>query len=113
MNTQEILNSLQDIDGYLASAYFETETNNLTKHSDSTYDIEIIISDIVTMINLSIMTVNNAILGELQFIQLNFDLGILSVAWHLEKKSIAMVLLETKGNVGLAKLALTKLIETV
>lgn len=103
------LKPLQEIDGYLASAVFDNSGKLLVKHNKSEYNFEMRGTNVVEIINTSVKTANGANLGKFQFIQINFELGVFFAVWVVENQSIATVLLEPKGNLGLAKLALTKL----
>jgi predicted regulator of Ras-like GTPase activity (Roadblock/LC7/MglB family) len=100
---------LQEIDGYLASAVFDSAGKLLVKHNRSKYNFEMSGANVAEIISNSVKTTNSANLGQFHFIQVNAERGVFCAVWAAENQSIAVVLLESKGNVGLAKLALTKL----
>jgi predicted regulator of Ras-like GTPase activity (Roadblock/LC7/MglB family) len=108
MSLDNVLKPLQDVDGYLASAIFDMGGEVLVKHNNSKYNVEAIGANAVAMINAAVKAVAGAGLGKCHFIQVNSELGIFGAVWAVEDQSVAAVLLAPKGNVGLAKLALTK-----
>lgn len=108
MALENVLKPLQEVDGYLASAIFDMGGEVLVKHNNSKYSVEMIGANAVAMINAAVKAVNGAGLGKCHFIQVNSELGIFGAVWAVEDQSVAAVLLEPKGNVGLAKLALAK-----
>lgn len=108
MSLENVLKPLQDVDGYLASAIFDMGGEVLVKHNNSKYNVEIIGANAVAMINSAVKAVHGAGLGKCNFIQVNSELGIFGAVWAVEDQSVAAVLLEAKANVGLAKLALSK-----
>lgn len=106
------LKPLAEINGYLASAVFDKAGKLLVKHNRSEYDFEVNGVSVVKMMEMSAKTANIANLGKFYFIQVNSELGVFFAVWVVECQAIATVLLEPKGNAGLAKLALVKLGET-
>lgn len=104
MSLEDILESLQEVDGYLAATIFDINGAVLVKHNNSK-DID----TNATVIIKAIKSVNKAGVGKCQFIQIGSEVGIFGATWLVENESIAVVLLDPKSNVGLAKLVLAKI----
>lgn len=101
-----LLASLQKVDGYLAFTLFAMSGEILVQDNNSKYSIETVSNNAALMIKTTIQAVNDANVGKCNFIQINSDLGIFIAVWVIENESVAMVLLDSKANVGLAKIAL-------
>ena len=104
MSLEDVLESLQEVDGYLAATIFDINKKVLVKHNNSKeidHNAEIIIN--------TIKAVNEMGVGTCHFIQIDSESGIFGATWLVENESIAIVLLEPKSNVGLAKMILSKI----
>jgi predicted regulator of Ras-like GTPase activity (Roadblock/LC7/MglB family) len=111
MALEEIIKPLQEIDGYLAALVFDRNGAVLFQHNASKYQIELITDNLKLIMDATVKAVNKANLGNCQFVQINSDLGIIGAAWSAENTTVAGILLDSKSNTGLAKLALTKAAE--
>lgn len=103
------LKPLWEINGYLASAVFDKTGKLLVKHNKAQYNFDVNGVQIVKMMEMSVKTATTASLGKFYFIQVNSEIGMFCAVWAVESQAIATVMLEPKGNAGLAKLALVKL----
>lgn len=108
MAFENILMPLQTIDGYLASIIVDVNGEILAQDNPSKYDTKQITDNVGLIMNATINAVKEADLGACRFIQINSEFGILAAAWTIKNKTVASMLLEPKGNIGLGKLALIK-----
>lgn len=108
MAFEDILMPLQKIDGYLASVIVDVSGEVLVQDNISKYDTQQIVNNLGLIMDATLKVAKDADLGACQFVQINSELGILAAAWTIKSKTVASVLLEPKGNIGMGKLALIK-----
>ena len=104
MLLEEVVESLQELDGYLAVTIFDIKGTILIKDNESQY----IETNAILIIN-AVKNANTAGIGECNFIQISSEVGIFGATWLVKNESIAIVLLDAESNIGLVKVVLAKI----
>jgi len=107
MLLDDILESLKGVEGCLAATIFDIKGDVLIKHNNS-QDIDTNAKAIIS----TVKTINKAGVGKCHFVQITSEVGIFGATWLVENESIAIVLLDSKSNIGLVKLVLAKIGKT-
>ncbi|MEY4768227.1 MAG: hypothetical protein RL637_866 [Pseudomonadota bacterium] len=104
------INVLYYSDHYLAFAIFNVRGEVISERHEGNYHIETIGINAAIMLNSAVETFNNVELGNIHYIQINSDQGILGVTWLLQNQLFVAVLLSTEAtHLALAKLELNKI----
>jgi len=110
---EEILNPLQEIAGFLASALFSINGETILLNNASKFDLASIGAHTVNLIISALKATKESGLGKLKQIEVQTDLGILLARWAVDDKYILGMILELQGNVALAKLELEKISQQI
>jgi hypothetical protein len=105
-----VLKPLQAIDGYLAFAVFDMKGDVLTVHNASDYQIETSGERIIQMVT-GVKTAKMTEPGNFHFLQVSSESAVFCAVWAVKEQFVATILLKPKGNAGLAKVMLIKLMK--
>ncbi len=113
MALQDCLTPLQDVDGYMASAVFDMSGEVLIQHNNSKHDISLIGAHSISIVRAAMKALSSSGLGKISFIQVNAALGTICAVWAVEEQAVTAILLSPDSNLGMTKLLLPKVGDTV